>query len=321
MKPIRIVFLDAGTVGTTDNLAGLNKLGEIRYYDVTSREETIKHIGDAEIVITNKVIIDSHVMDSCPSVKLICVAATGMNNIDLVQAKSRGIRVKNVSGYSTESVVQVTFSLLLYLMNSIRYYDDYVKSGLYSSGSVFTHFAKNFHEISGKQFGIIGLGTIGKRVAEVATAFGAVVSYYSTSGQNLNNIYPHLPLSTLLAGSDVISIHCPLTPGTHNLIGYAQLRQMKRSSILLNLGRGGIVNEADLAKALNQNLIAGAGLDVHENEPPKPDNPLLHLDHPGKILMTPHLAWASNESRTRLVEGITDNIREYLRDLGIDVEK
>jgi lactate dehydrogenase-like 2-hydroxyacid dehydrogenase len=314
MKRAEIVFLDTDTVGYTSNLKALSQLGRITYYPTTSREETILHIGDAEIIITNKVLIDEVVMGSCPAIKLICVAATGMNNIDLVHAHKRGIQVRNVAGYSTESVVQTTFSLLFYLCNKIRYYDDYTKSGEYFRNSTFTHFKQNFYELYGKRFGIIGLGTIGKRMAEAATAFGAKVVYHSTTGQNLTNPYPHLALTELLSTSDVVSVHCPLTPGTRNLIGYEQLKQMKKSAFLLNTGRGGILNEADLARGLDEGLIAGAGLDVLEKEPPMTDNPLFALKHPERIIITPHLAWASNESRERLIEGIIHNIIEYLNE-------
>jgi lactate dehydrogenase-like 2-hydroxyacid dehydrogenase len=306
-----IVFLDADTTGHTKNLAQLTGMGEFRYFPATSYEDTVTHIGNAEIVITNKVVMDAAIMDACPSIGLICVAATGMNNVDLDHAKKRGIRVKNVAGYSTESVVQLTFALLLCLLNKIQYYDAYTKSGEYARSHVFTHFANNFRELSGKRFGIIGLGTIGKRVAEVATAFGAQVSYHSTTGRNLMNPWPHLSLTELLSTSDVVSLHCPLTPETRNLIAYPELRRMKPTAFLLNTGRGGIINEADLARSLDEGLIEGAGLDVLEKEPPEPDNPLFALRHPEKIIITPHLAWASNESRERLMEGIIKNINDY----------
>jgi lactate dehydrogenase-like 2-hydroxyacid dehydrogenase len=316
MKVPKIVFLDASTVGYTDNLSRLSALGEFASYPVTSPEDTVMHAGNAEILITNKVLIDSHVMDSCPALKLICIAATGTNNVDLQYAKNKGIQVKNVTGYSTESVVQVTFSLLFYLLNHTRYYDEYTKSGKYFSSPVFTHFEKNFTELSGKHFGIIGLGTIGKRVAEAASGFGAKVSYYSTTGRNLANPYPHLALNELLSASDIISVHCPLTPETRNLLGYNQLKMMKKKALLLNTGRGGIVNEADLARALDEGLIAGAGLDVTEHEPPQPENPLFAIQHPEQLVITPHLAWASNESRERLIEGIINNINEFLSGKG-----
>ncbi|MBN2764125.1 MAG: hydroxyacid dehydrogenase, partial [Bacteroidales bacterium] len=228
MKAPKIVFLDACTVGHTDNLSRLSALGEFVSYPVTLPEDTIVHAGNADILITNKVLIDGHVMDSCPALKLICIAATGTNNVDLDYAKNKGVQVKNVTGYSTESVVQVTFSLLFYLLNHTRYYDEYTKSGKYFSSPVFTHFEKCFTELSGKYLGIIGLGTIGKRVAEAASVFGAKISYYSTTGRNLANPYPHLALNELLSISDIVSVHCPLTPETRNLLGYNQLKIMKK---------------------------------------------------------------------------------------------
>jgi glycerate dehydrogenase len=312
MKRYKIVFLDAKTLGHTNNYAQLSTLGELISYDVTSAEQTITHINKADIVITNKVIIDRKVIDSCPSLKLICIAATGMNNVDLAYANEKGIKVRNVAGYSTESVVQVTFALLLYLLNKMRYYDDYTKSGDYARNDIFTHFGHPFYELAGKQYGIIGLGTIGKRVAQVAIAFGAKVAYYSTTGKNFGNPYPHLELNELLSASDVVSIHCPLTPATKNLIGYDQMKMMKPSSFLINVSRGGVIVESDLAKAIDEGLIAGAALDVLENEPPLATNSLFNLTHPERLVITPHLAWASIESRERLMEGIIKNISEFI---------
>jgi glycerate dehydrogenase len=316
MEKPRTVFLDTHTVGKPENVRRLTEMTDIVFYPETEPEQTIERIGNAEIVITNKVVISSSVMDSCPGLKLVCIAATGMNNIDIAHAASRNIQVKNVRGYSTESVVQVTFSLLFYLIHHTRYYDDYTKSGEYAQNRFFTHFDRNFHELSGKYYGIIGMGTIGKRVAEAARAFGARVVYHSTTGRNLHNPYPHMSLDELLGISDVVSIHCPLTPATENLIGYEQLKAMKPSAILINTGRGGVVNEVGLARALDERLIAAAGLDVLEREPPLPSNPLFALEHPDRILVTPHLAWASDESRERLIEGIIQNITDYINEKG-----
>ncbi len=313
MKRPGIVFLDAETLGETTGFYRLTKLGNLTVYPHTPPELKTERMHGREIVITNKVMIDKEAMDTCPSLRLICVAATGMNNVDLDYAASKGITVKNVAGYSTESVVQHTFSMLFYLMGNTRYYDDYVKQGLYAHSHLFTHHGRPFAELSGKKFGIIGMGTIGKRVAEVASAFGAKVYYYSTSGKNLDAGYQHIPLNNLLSECDIISLHCPLTDSTHDLIGYEQLRKMKHNAILINTGRGGIVNESDLACALNENLIGGACLDVLRKEPPEESNPLLHLDHPEKLLITPHIAWAGIESRERLLEGIAANIAAFLQ--------
>lgn len=307
-----IVFLDAETLGTVNGFYALTKLGNLTVYQDTAHDLRIERIHGKEIVITNKVVIDREVMDACPSLKLICVAATGMNNIDVEYAAVKGITVKNVAGYSTESVVQHTFAMLFYLMNRLRYYDDYVRQGHYAKSQLFTHHGRSFYELAGKQFGIIGMGTIGRRVAAVATVFGAEVSYYSTTRRNLDAGYPQVSLDQLLSTSDIISVHCPLTDATHDLIGYEQFRKMKKNALLVNAGRGGIINESDLACALNENLIGGAGLDVLAKEPPDASNPLFRLNNPENLLITPHVAWASVESRERLMEALARNIASFL---------
>jgi glycerate dehydrogenase len=235
-----------------------------------------------------------------------------MNNVDLKYAASKAIVVKNVAGYSTESVVQHTFSMLFYLMNRLAYYNNYVQSGQYAQSKLFTHLGRTFYELSGKKFGIIGLGTIGKRVAEVATAFGADVMYFSTSGKNLNNSYRHARLEELLSTSDVISIHCPLTDNTRNLLDLPHLKRMKKDAMLINTGRGGIVNEEALAYVIDHDLIGGAGLDVLSKEPPDTDNPLLHVQNNEKLIITPHIAWATAEARSRLIRGVILNIQTYI---------
>jgi len=314
MKRPGIVFLDAETVGDVNGYFQLTRLGNLTVYQSTAHSQRIERMQGREIVITNKVIIDKVVMDACPALQLICIAATGMNNVDLNYARFKGISVKNVAGYSTESVVQQTFSMLFYLMGNLPYYDNYVKQGNYATSELFTHHGRPFHELAGKTYGIIGMGTIGKRVAAVATSFGASVICYSTTGKNLQNGYNTVSLNELLTASDIISIHCPLTEATHNLIGFEQLRLMKKGAMLINVGRGGIVNEAGLARALDEEIIAGAALDVLETEPPDPSNPLLRLQFPERILITPHIAWAGLESRERLMAGIIRNITEYLNE-------
>lgn len=309
---MNIVFLDTDTIGEVDNLKKLEEFGNLTIYQRTSNDERISRIRGNQIVITNKVIIDKEVMDSCPNLKLICIAATGMNNVDLEYAKYKGIEVKNVSGYSTLSVAQTTFAMLLRIINHIEYFDRYVKNGTYSSSHLFTHHGKNFHQLEGKIWGIIGMGAIGKQVASMATAFGASIIYYSTTGKNLKAGYKHVSLKDLLQNSHIVSIHCPLTPKTKNLIIYAQLQQMRKDAIILNLGRGGIINEPDLARALNDNIIAYAALDVFVQEPLPEDNPLLHIKNPDKIVFTPHIAWASIESRTLLVAKIYQNIHRFI---------
>ncbi|MBQ7833624.1 MAG: hydroxyacid dehydrogenase, partial [Lachnospiraceae bacterium] len=243
-------------------------------------------------------------------VKLICVTATGTDNVDMEYCAGRGIAVKNVRSYSTESVVQHTFAMLFYLYEKLRFYDDYVKDGEYIKCPRFTYFGETFHELSGKTWGIVGLGEIGARVADIAKAFGCKVIYYSTSGKNSNANYERVDFDTLLEESDIVSIHAPLNEQTKHLFTYDVFEKMKESAYLLNLGRGPIVKEDDLYRALTENLIAGAGLDVLEKEPMSPDNPLFKLKDSRKILITPHIAWATTEARSRLMENVYRNIEE-----------
>jgi len=309
---IKIVFLDSDSLGPGPDLGIFEKFGSFTAYPDTAPHQTIERVGDAEIVISNKVKIDRAVMDSCPKLQLICIAATGMNNVDLPYAAEKGIQVKNVAGYATESVAQVTFALLLSLLHHIAWFDHFVKSGNYSRWHSFTCYERGFSEISGKQFGIIGMGAIGKRVALIAEAFGAKVVYCSTSGKNQYDRYPSLPLPALLATSDIVSVHSPLNRDTYGLIKAEQLRTMKKSAILINTGRGKIVDEADLAEALNEGWIAGAALDVHAHEPIEADNPLLSLKEPERLIQTPHIAWAAIEARIRLTEQIARHIQTFL---------
>ena len=250
-------------------------------------------------------------MVQAPKLKLICIAATGMNNVDLDAAKFQNIEVKNVSGYSTKSVVQHTFSMALYLLEKMSYYDATVKDMSWTNSGLFTDISHPFYEISGKKWGIIGFGTIGQEVAKVATAFGAEVSYYSTSGKNLNHAYPHQSLEFILKDCDIISIHAPLNDDTYNLINENNLPYMKEDALLLNLGRGGIVNEADLAFELDRRTLY-AGLDVLEKEPLTLNNRLNEVKHKERLLITPHIAWASIEARKKLLEGIVDNIKIFM---------
>lgn len=227
---MKIVFLDAKTLGDDADFSLFKQFGTFEAYDTSSLSQRIEHIGDAKIVLTNKVLIDQEVMDACPNLGLICVTATGMNNVDLVYAKEKGIRVKNVAGYSTASVTQTTFSLALYLIGQMAYYDSYVKSGAWVHSKIFTHIERPFSEIKGKRWGIIGFGTIGKEVAKVASAFGATVVYYSTSGVNNDAQYERLELEALMRSCDIISIHSPLNEHTKGLIGQEQLAWMKKRS-------------------------------------------------------------------------------------------
>lgn len=307
-----IVFLDANSIGDVE-MSPLAALGELILYDNTLPEQVLPRCIDADVVITNKVKLMQSELENLPRLKLICVAATGMNNIDLKIASEKGIDVKNVADYSTDSVAELTFALVLELIHQTHYYDHYVKSGLYGRSGLFTHHGRPFFEIKDKKWGIIGLGHIGHRVAEIASVFGAEISYYSTSGKNRQTTYPHKNLDKLLTESDIVSIHAPLNEQTQYLIDYKRLCLMKPSAYLVNVGRGGIVKETDLAQALREGHLAGAGLDVYEQEPLLPDNPLLSTDICDKLLMTPHIAWASIEARQRLIDSIIRHIKTYFR--------
>lgn len=304
----KIVFLDADTLGTDVSLEPISKLGDLVTYPYTAPENVCERIKDCDILIVNKVIIGKEQIDAAPELKLICVAATGTNNIDIPYAASKGIPVKNAVGYSTDSVVQVTFAMVLSLVGQMTYFDDAVKSGRYSKGASFTDVTRGFRELKGKKYGIIGLGNIGSRVAAIAEAFGMEVVYCPTSGKAHSDKYKALPLEQLMASCDVISIHAPLNERTNNLITYDKLALMKPSAYIINMGRGGIINEADLVRALNENKIAGAGVDVYTKEPFPLDAPFLQLKDNSKILLTPHIGWASKEARICLVGKIAENI-------------
>ena len=309
---MKVVILDAKTLGDDIELGIFQQFGDLEVYPTTDPSQLFERIQDADIIITNKVVIDREAINATRNLKLICVAATGYNNVDVLYAKEKGIAVTNVAGYSTESVVQTTFGMLFYLLMHLRYYDDYVKSGEYAMSDIFTHLGRPFWEIHGKRWGIIGLGTIGRRVAQVAESFGCDVIYYSTSGIEREEKYPKYPLDELLKTSDIISIHAPLNEKTKNLITIKELGMMKNHALLLNLGRGGIVSERDLAVALDSDLIGGAGLDVLEKEPIDPNNPLLKIKNKEKLLITPHIAWTSIEARKKLVNEIVENIKAFL---------
>ncbi|MCK5294631.1 MAG: D-2-hydroxyacid dehydrogenase [Arcobacteraceae bacterium] len=306
----KIVILDALTLGDDIDLDIFKEFGELVIYDTTSSSEVLEHISDAKIVITNKVIIDANTMDNT-NIKLICIAATGMNNIDLDYAKKKNIEVKNAVGYSTSSVAQLTFSIALEFIQNIKYYDNYVKSNEWSKSKIFTNVSKPFYELNGKVWGIIGLGNIGKEVATIAEAFGCKINYYSTSGSNNNTKYNNLCLDELLSSSDIISIHSPLNEQTNNLINKTNISMLKDDTILLNLGRGGIVNELDIANELdNRNIFYGT--DVVTKEPIEFTSPLLKIVNKDRLIITPHIAWASKEARVRLINIIKDNIKEFI---------
>jgi len=306
---MKIVILDALTFGETD-LSSFNELGEVEVFQTTSADETLARVKDADVVVTNKVVIDAAIMDASSSLKLICVAATGMNNVDLEHAAQKEITVKNVAGYSTDSVIQHTFSMLFYMMGHSRYYDEYVKSGEWQKSPIFTNVAQPFSEVKGKKWGIIGLGEIGRGVADIAKAFGAEVVYYSTSGKNANSDYEQSTFTKLLETCDIVTIHAPLNAQTKGLIGHSELLMLKDGAVLLNLGRGGIVTESALAAIIDVKEIY-VGLDVLEKEPMTTPHPLMDIKHQERLYITPHIAWASVEARDRLIASVAENIKTH----------
>lgn len=309
---MKIVILDAATLGDV-NLSGLEKFGTLETFPTTQAQEIPNRIQGAEMIITNKVAINRPILETTNTLKLICVAATGYNIIDIQCAAERGIAVTNAVGYSTNSVVAHTFSMLFYLSHHCRYFDDYTRSRQWCQSPTFNHLGESFFELAGKQWGIIGMGTIGRKVADIAQAFGCDVAYFSTSGKNRAQPFECVSLEKLLQQSQILSIHAPLNEKTANLIDEPQLKQMSSQAILLNVSRGGIVNEAALASALDKGEIAAAGLDVLENEPPEESNPLFQIQNPDRLFITPHIAWISRESRARLVTEVEQNIAAFLK--------
>ena len=308
---MKIVYLDSATVGETP-MDGIAELGELVCWPESTPEEALERVRDCNVLIVNKVLVTRALLDAAPELRLVCEAATGVNNIDLEACRERNIPVRNVAGYSTDSVVQTTFMHILSLMGNAPYFDNTVKNGTYSKGTLFTDVSRPYIEIKGKRIGIVGMGAIGTGVARVAEAFGMEVVYYSTSGTGHCKEWPSISLGELMSTSDVISIHAPYNERTAGLIGAGELAMMKPSAIIVNMGRGGIVDEAALAEVIDNDLIGGAALDVFTKEPLPGDSPLLRTRHPEKLRFTPHTAWASTEALTRLVNCIADNIRSEM---------
>ena len=310
---IKIVFLDEYSLGGYD-LTAIKSLGEYIGYDRTTPEQTLERCKDATVVITNKVYISGQMMSQLPNLKLIAIAATGMNNVELDAAAELGIEVKNVSGYSTYSVAEATLGAALSLLRNSAYYDNYFKSGAYAATNDIFHSGRPISMLRGKNWGIIGLGAIGHQVAHLAEAFGCNIAYSSTSGVVREERYVHKNLSELLQWADVISIHSPLNAKTAGLIGKSELEQMKSTAIIINVAHGGIIDEAALADALNNRNIAAAALDVFSSEPLH-SSPLYSLNDPYTLLASPHTAWAADDAVKLLIDGIAANIKNFLLSL------
>ncbi|NJB86556.1 glycerate dehydrogenase [Lewinella marina] len=305
----KIVFLDASSLSDLPAFDRLNEVGDFTSYDLTEPSEVPERAADAQVIITNKLEITAEVIEQLPELKLICVSATGTNNVDHKAAEKRNIPVRNVAGYSTDSVAQLTLTAYFTVAMDLLHLNELVYNGAYSKARDFTMWRHPFHELPGKRFGIIGLGAIGQRVAELAACYGAEVVYHSISGSDHDVPYRRVDLEELLTTSDVVSIHCALSDDTRHLIGYAELERMKSTAYLINMARGGIVVEADLARAIDAREIAGAAVDTFSTEPLPDDHPYLGVKQREHLLLTPHVAWASVEARTRLIDGVIENIK------------
>lgn len=307
---MKIAFLDEYTLGGAD-LGAIRSLGDYTGYESTSPEQTIERAKGAEVVIVNKVIIGRKEMEQLPDLRLICVAATGVNNIDLEAAKEFGISVRNAVGYSTHTVAEATLGSVLALLRQVNYYDRYVKSGAYSASGEWVNFDRPTHRLWGKNWGVIGMGNIGREVARLAEAFGCKVAYASTSGSSREEAFERKDLNDLLAWADIISVHCPLNDTTRGLIDSEKISLMKPTTLIVNVARGGIVVEEAVRKALDEGRLAGAAFDVYPTEPMPADSPLLHTTDPDRLLLSPHNAWSAVESIDGLVECIANNIKNY----------
>lgn len=309
---MKLAVLERNSVGTDVDVSCFEKFGEVTYYPNTVADNAAERVKDADIVIANKAPMNEETLKDAPNVKLICLFATGFDNVDLAYCKKRGIRVANVVNYCTPAVAQHTLLLAMMLAEKIAFYDDYVKSGAYSAQDRFSNFDRTFHDLAGKTWGIVGMGSIGHRVAELAEAFGCKVIFYSASGKSTCTDYERVEFETLLRESDILSLHCPLSDRTRNLINKDAFEKMKKSAVLINVARGPVVNTQDLYQALTEGKIAAAGLDVLEKEPMEPSNPLAQIKDSTKLIITPHMSWASVESRTYLVEEVVKNIEAFL---------
>ena len=305
----KIVFLDEYSIAGR-SLEKITSQGEYIAYENTRKEDVVERLRGADIAITNKVLIDGEAMRQLPDLKLICVAATGMNNVDLETAKELGIVVKNAVGYSTTSVAETTLASALALARNVVYFNEYYHDGRYAKADRAFCYDRFTFEIRGKKWGIVGLGNIGREVARLATAFGCEVRYFSTSGVKREEEYPAMELKELLEWSDIVSVHSPLNERTRGLIGRDELKLMKPTSLIINVARGGIIDEAALAEALDNGWVAAAALDVFSVEPLR-ESPLYNIKDKYKLLASPHNAWSAAEAIDRLIDCVANNIRTW----------
>ena len=313
MDKVKIVILERNSVGVDTPIDCFEELGEVTCYpNTTTAEEVRERTKDADIIVANKARLNEESLRESPDVKLICEFATGFDNCDLTYCNSRGIKVANVADYCTDMVAQHTFTLMLTLLQKLPHYDEYVKSGAYAAQDRFSNFDEPFTELAGKTWGIVGMGHIGKKVAQIATAFGCRVIFHSVTGKSTVTEYEQVDKDTLLRESDFLSLHCPLSDLTRDFIDKEALRKMKKTAVLVNVARGPVVNNADLYDALMNGEIMAAGLDVLEKEPLQPSNPLSKIKDSNRLIITPHLAWASVEARFRCVNEAYLNAKAFL---------
>lgn len=316
---MKIVILDGYTLNPGDiTWDGLKKMGDVGIFDRTPEAQIVERAIGAEIIFTNKTPLTEDVIKQLTSLKFIGVLATGYNVVDTEAAKARGIVVTNIPGYGTASVVQMTFALLMELCLHVQRHSDSVLDGKWSRSADFCYWDYPLVELAGKTMGIIGFGNIGQQVGDVATAFGMNIigNDRNRTDQSHRPNFRWAEVPALLQQSDVVSIHCPLFPDTKGLINKESIRLMKNSSFLLNTSRGPLIVDEDLADALNQNIIAGAGIDVLSSEPPRKDNPLISAKN---CIITPHIAWATKEARTRLMNIAVNNLDAFLKGNPVNV--
>jgi glycerate dehydrogenase len=319
MEPVmKIVFLDAYTTNKGDlSWSELHELGDFKTFERTPLSLIHERVKDADIIITNKAPLSKQTIENLPNLKYICVAATGVNIVDIDAAAEKGISVSNVAGYSTRSVAQIVFAHILNLVSKIEYQADTVSKDCWTNSKDFTYCDFPIYELSNMTLGIVGFGNIGRAVAKIANGFEMKINIFKP-GEILDkpNYVNIVDKETLFNASDIITLHCPLNKKTDEFINKNSLAQMKESAYIINTGRGGLINEKDLADALNDNRIAGAGLDVLSSEPPKADNPLLHAKN---CKITPHVAWSSVEARKKLIDGLVNNIKSFKNGKPINV--
>lgn len=310
---MNIVVLEARSLGEDVSFQAFERYGNVTIYRETTKEEMPGRIRSADIIVANKVPFCEETLRDAKDLKMVCLTATGINNLDGEYLKSRGIAAYHVAGYSTEAVAQHTFAILLYVLEKLSYYDRFVKSGEYSRGTMFSHFGRPFCELAGKTWGILGLGAIGRKVAQIAEAFGCRVICCSASGGTYDTKYEQVDFGELLRRSDILSAHAPLNSHTEGIFNLEAFSEMKPNAVFVNVARGGLVVEDALCTALERGMIAGAALDVLCQEPLPADSPLLKIQDSERLIITPHIGWAPVETRRRCLEIAVENVGRFLR--------